>query len=496
MPPAYDTLLPRLDRWIRDGHGAKAQPDLEKMAASKVPRAYAARVGQLAWRAGLAPLGLRVLNPIVRPREKAPVIASHEEQAEYAACLLKVGAWDEAASLLKSLSPVNTPQVWLYLAFAAVARWDYAESIPFLEKYLLDKRITPYQRMVGEVNLAAAFVHERVFLKATPLLRQLLYRSSVQRSQLVLGRVLELSAENFIEQKKYARAEPFLKRAQTVLADSKGIDLFFVRKFRAIIAFLEGDPSELKAFRKESLERRHWETVRDLDRVEALHERDSKLLTHLYFGTPFAAFRESLLRQAGEWKPAEKYRWRLGGKDSATVVQVAEGKRADAQVSLKPGQAVHRLLMILASDFYRPFRTATLCNQLYPGEHFHPEHSATKLRQVFLRLRDWIREEKLGLVIDEENGNYRLVASQPVVLELSRNEQLGTKERPSLVLEQIRERFPQGFGAKEAADALGLSARALQRILEKALSGELIQRVGKGKKTRYQFRGRLPATGS
>lgn len=496
MPTDFATLLPRLDRTIRDGHGAQAVAELEKIGEGKVPRPHAAQVAHLAWRAGIPQLGLRLLNPIVRPREKAPVIASQLEQAEYAACLLKAGAWDEATALLKGLAPGEIPRVWLYRAFAAVARWDYRASIPLLESYLAERKLAKYQRLVGEVNLAAAFVHERAFRKATPLLRHLLYQSSVQRSHLVLGRVLELSAENFLEQKKWDQAEEFLKRAESVLEGSQGIDLFFVKKFRAVIRFRRGEKGALEAVRAESRERRHWETLRDLDRVQAVFGKSSELLNHLFYGTPFATFRDHLVSEASDWKPAEKYRWRMGGDGRGPVVLVGEGKRDGGKSGLKEGHAVHRLLLVLASDFYRPFRTATLCALLYPDEHFHPEHSPTKLRQVLMRLREWLDAEKLPIEVSEESGNYRLTASEPVTLELSLKVNQAVKERPTLVIEQLRDKFPEGFGASEAADALGLSARAMQRLLEKALASQLIDRLGKGKKTRYHFREKLPATGS
>ena len=51
------------------------------------------------------------------------------------------------------------------------------------------------------------------------------------------------------------------------------------------------------------------------------------------------------------------------------------------------GQNEHRLLSVLASDFYRPFRIATLHGILYPGESFHPDQSAASREGVGRPLR-------------------------------------------------------------------------------------------------------------
>ena len=303
MKPPFAEITARLDRLLREGKGGMARRELETLYEIKVPRQFAASLGSLSWRASLPAFGIRVLNPIVRPKEKAPVVATEEEKAEYAACLIRLGAVEEASQLLSQLNAAALPRVFLYRAFIAVSRWDYAASIPLLIEYLAAKGLTKYQRMVAQVNLAAAYVSERDHQKATYLLRPLLYESSVKRSQLALGRVLELSAENFINQKKWDNAEAFLVKAESVLADSDGIDLFFVKKFRAVarVQRAKGNPQsldELRLVRTEAIRRAHWETARDLDRIEAVVKRDPALFAHVYFGTPFESFRQKMEEDA------------------------------------------------------------------------------------------------------------------------------------------------------------------------------------------------------
>ena len=262
-----------------------------------------------------------------------------------------------------------------------------------------------------------------------------------------------------------------------------------------MIGFRKGNKKALESLRKEAVERKHWETWRDIDRVEAVAKRDTQLLAHLYYGTPFPIFRESLMKVVKGWVPPESYQWKMG-KGKGEILKVWAGKKDGNEDGLKEGQAVHRLLVVLASDFYRPFRTATLCNLLYPEEHFHPEHSPTKLRQILVRLREWLEEQGLKLSVLEENGGYRLHHEGDVTLELVEKVHTASRERPNVLLDQLREKFPLGFGTAEAAKASGLNPRALQRLLEKGIESGLIARVGKGKNTRYEFEDELTATGT
>ena len=295
LRPAGNQQLREIDALIRQGHGAAVRARLAAVLVRRPPRDAAPRLAQLAWRAGLPEVGLRVLNPLVRPTDRKPTEATPLETAEYAACLIKAGAVDEGAALLSPLDAEALPRVWLYRAFACVARWDYADSIPLLEAYLNCRGLSSYDRLVGRVNLAAALVLERRHRAAEYLLRQLLHEASVRRLKLALGRVLELSAENFLLRRQWNRAESFLERARQALAGTEGVDLFIAEKTSAILDFLRKPGAKtlagLRSARGKATVRRHWESVRDCDRAEALGGRDQKLLLRVCFGTPHDRFR-------------------------------------------------------------------------------------------------------------------------------------------------------------------------------------------------------------
>ena len=152
MPRDWAVLHDKLDTLIRQGKGGEAQLILEKLQDEKIPREWVARFALVARRADRPQFGLRVLNPIVRADRKLPMQATPEEKAEYAQCLIRLGASEEASLLLEGLSVKKLPQVLLYRASAHLTRWEYAEALPLLKFYVKAKGLTPYQRLVGKVS--------------------------------------------------------------------------------------------------------------------------------------------------------------------------------------------------------------------------------------------------------------------------------------------------------------------------------------------------------
>ena len=147
---------------------------------------------------------------------------------------------------------------------------------------------------------------------------------------------------------------------------------------------------------------------------------------------------------------------------------------------LKVGQALHRLLQALCSDFYRPLRTSSLSSQVYPDDVYHPEHSLVKTKSLLYRLREWFRESQVPLTTLNDNGTYRLSASKRVNILIGRP--TNEKQDPRLV--QLLSAQGQITSQKVSME-LGMNNRTAIRFLKRAiLSGE-IKRRGSGNQTYY-----------
>jgi hypothetical protein len=151
---------------------------------------------------------------------------------------------------------------------------------------------------------------------------------------------------------------------------------------------------------------------------------------------------------------------------------------------LKPGQLLHRLLATLASDFYRPFRLASLHSLLYPREYFNPVTSPMRVHQATRHLRAWLEEEGIALRIEEQHGLYRLTGTAGCLI--TRGEALGHKRAG--ILHLLRSRWPaQKFSIGAVMRQLKMPRRSALRVLQAAHKSGELAREGKGAGTVYFF---------
>ena len=481
--------LSSLEEKIRLGRGGEVRQALTRIGRKrvKIPAADLAKVAQLCWRVGLADTGLKILHPVMRPKARQPQSADPWQVAEYAACLIRVGATEEASQIIFEVDPKRVPQAWLYRAFVKIGQWDYDEGIKLLRSYLKTD-LTPYQKLVAQVNLAAALIYERKHEEAKYLLRELTHQTSLRRWNLLLANALELSAANFVYEHKPRQAEPFLEKGEKLLLSHGSLDALFIEKWRGIIRFqrqkdLRSAQSHLEKVRLAAREVGHWETLRDCDRFEVLRTRSQDLFHKIYFGTPYPSYRKHLLHEL-DWKEElpEAFDWTLG--ESGRF-----GKPLDflfGATGLKPGQALFRLALELASDFYHPHRVGPLFHRLFPGQFYHPETSRHRVHEVVRRLRHWFGEQKFPLTIQEKNGQYWYDSKKTCSVKVPRDP--GQVARWRLVVENLRGHFTSGeFGVQEASQYLQISSMSLLRFLKEALHHNAVERLGKGKATRYRF---------
>lgn len=480
--------LAPIHRLIQEGKRTQAKSVLKALDRRRLPRDQIAEVASLARRADLPDLALRLLNPIVRPDRRLPRMATPEEVAQYGACLAYVGAVEEALSLLKGVSMADEPQALLYQVFALVSHWRYGETIPLLERYLKLPKVKDYDRRIGAVNLAAAYTHERDFLKAGAILAKLRRETEKDKLWLLHGNCLELSAQVEILQRNWREANALLGRAELVLESAGGFDIFFVEKWRAIARLLatKKTTAGFNRVRGEARRRGHWETLRDLDRYSALATHDRGLLAQVCFGTPFPAFAKRACLDFGEGAELpDSYEWRLQPGRGAVVIDVARGEVVGARRSLKPGRLPHRLFSILASDFYRPFRIAAIHDRLFPGQHFNPVSGPYRVHQPIKLLRSSLKRLRWPIEISVGFG-FSLSAIGPCTLKVTRS---GLDSPSAVLIEKLRAaRGEAPLGCGEFCERLGLPRMTGLRRLREACEQGLMEREGRGPATIYKFK--------
>lgn len=476
--------LAEIEKWIREGQAPLARQAITARANRPFAREERVQWAALARRSNLSLLSLKLLSPVVRPARGIPTNPTPAELTEYAAALLRVGAYNEAVALLNSVPGKDYPDAWLFRAFANFSQWEYGASIELLRSYLASPVLSDYWRQVGRVNLAAALVFEKKANEADSLLGELKRETQSQGNILLLGNVLELTAQNAISEKRWDEAKEYLESAERLVKRGEGLNSFFISKWNAILGLLDcGDETSLRRLaevRKEALALQHWETVRDLDFFLAKATGNQALLLHLHFGSPFPAFRKRLSSEISKDLPSS-YDWKLGpaGKSRATYDPLGK--------SLKPGTTLFRLFDVLSSDFYRPFRIPALHEKAFPGEYFNPYSGFNRMRKVLQRLRSELKSGKVGIQIEQHKGNYRLVAEKPVSLKVTRSE--ATRDPVVIFVDRLGERWRKSpFSAREAASQFGTSHRTANRLLSQAESRGLVEKTGQTRAIVYRVR--------
>ncbi len=491
--------LETIESLIRQGRGRYAREKLKLLCEKKISRKHLLRVSSQARRVGLPLLALRLLRPIIRPDRGIREQPTDSELAEFAANLSRIGALDEALSVLEGLDEERNPEVLIYKVFALVPQWQYGRTIPLLEKYLKSHKVPPYEKLIAKANLAAAFVVEKRHGEADSLIDQITKEAQKGAYHLIYGMVLEIAAQNRLDQGKWKETEFFLNQAEQALTLSDPKGQFLVKKWRAILSLhrdREKDSAriELERIRQEAVSLHLWESLRQCDLYEALLTRNPHLFIHLYYGTPHEEYRKKILREfsAAPIIP-DHYDFCFSHSiKSPARVDLETGELGSSKKwgVLKVGQIPFRLLQILCSDFYRPFRLGTIFHQLYRNEYFNPESARLRVHAALHRLRRELLQFEIPLEILELSGNYRLSAFRACTITIPLHKK--TTNWQDHQLAKLEEKYQHhSFSIREAASHLGISNRSAHRIVATARKCGQLTCDRHGSTVRYFFNSTL-----
>lgn len=468
----WKKLNSEIDQLLKEGRFTEAQELLTKMRLSTIPRGQICYMAGLMRRAHLPNLALRLLNPIVRPTKAILQPAEPHEIAEYAAALQKMGCIDEALSLIDTIDSNRFPQADLYRAYCCFSRWDYQKSIPYLQQYTINPHLTEYQRLIGGLNLAAAYVACFEKEKAMLIIDDLITAAKNQTYRLLRANALELKAQLFIFEKNYAEAQVILRKAQNDLTTSQSLDSLFIEKWDAILkAVGEKDTTPIHQFKQRALAFSHWETLRDLDLFINSISHNTKQITYLYFGSPHEGYRTRIKKLLGNIEmPDIAYLQKnclstYSDRPRDTLDPLFREGNFNFE-KLKTGQALHRTLVLLLTDFYRPFSVGDLFSKIFQGEHYNLVVSANRVHQVISRLKSWFTDENIPITIDQNDGMYSLkILSENLAIKLYRDYQKQTVV--DLTFEIFKQKIKgEPFKLNELAKMMDWSKSNAHRILK------------------------------
>lgn len=480
--------IKRLEERLRLGDQASVSAFLRQISRSDVPDSLKLSLSQIARRVGLARKGLLLLHSrVVSPPPGFSPLPG--EQAEYAACLLKLGGISEARALLRQATHDRIGEAVKYLAFCYIHQWDFAQAVPLLREYIVRSDTGEYDKRVGSINLSAALIGLTQYKEAEGILASLIEPLNKASNRLLLGNVYELRAQIQIQTRQFSKAEAYLDESWKILKQAQPRYLLYLEKWRAVAALMRSPETDaslktLLATRQRAAMATEWEVVRECDFYRSIIRQEEDLFRYLYVGTPHRGYRDLMLKKNGfTFSIPESYTWRSDAR-SLGVVDVELGRWSDAQLVTK-NQGRHRLLKALTMDFYAPAPITELFHQIFDGEHFNPETSPARIHELVRRFKRDLQNSGLRLPILSLKGAYRLdCARGNCDLYVRRDRAV----RISLLTE-IEARYGEaGFRLRQLSDDLGLPHTTVYRQLKNLISDGRIEVIGEGRKSLYRIR--------
>jgi hypothetical protein len=242
--------------------------------------------------------------------------------------------------------------------------------------------------------------------------------------------------------------------------------------------------------RAEAEREMEWETARECDFYIGFLARDPSLLSQVYFGTPYTSYRKKVRNLAGNlFSPGEQFIWNQHPHESVTeVFDIVSGKVASPARVMERGRLMHRLMIHLASDFYRPQSVGSLFSELFPGEHFAQQGSNDRVFQLVRRLRIWFKKAELAIEVVENRGQYRLLAAPGIGIYVPQS-------IPKLTSEDVswnklsRNLQSRSFSKTEVMNLLDCSNATAKRLLRWATTTGHAEAFGESTQRRYRLAG-------
>lgn len=442
---------------------------------------------EFARRIGNPELALRLLYPRVRVYKDATAT----ESTEYALSLARLGYFNEGLGLLNRKELQSAPQIDFYRAFGDIYRWDYESAEVKLKRYL-KCRMSDYERLVAEVNLAACSVVQQTGGAATAKkLAAIAEQACELRAFRIQANALELSAQHFLYNDQHAEAHATLNQAAQLLNETASFDGFFIRKWKVLSEVKENSGNRTAiaaalALRTEALKNHYWEIARDIDFHLGIWNRNRSVLTHLYFGTPFPQYKKRILTVgADKFELPASYVWRLNQKmQPKSFLDLSTGAVSGAEISgsLEGKKQALGLMQALTADFYRPARISTIVETLYKDQYFDPFSTPNRVHQLIWRIKKEIIKSGLPVSLTEDEG-YVLTTQQSFGFVT-----YADYAEPEDELLLLKRKFSKTeFKSEKAVAVLGKSVRKTQQLLSAAVLEKKLIRTGVARAIRYRF---------
>jgi tetratricopeptide (TPR) repeat protein len=475
----FNQIIEACEADIRAGRVDLATQKLQRIIPLEVDPRFRQPLAALCRRTGLIHLGLKILTPKeLTDREHWLKTVSVAEAAEYGTLVQRVGSVREAIQILSALDASACPDVYLFLAFCHLSRWESDRAVHYLELYSKSS-LTDYKRLLARVNLASALSGTDQLPRALELIGEILREAGTNIR--LKANCLEVAARVAIDQGDYSLAESYLAEADGLLNAHSTTDRFLIDKAKAIVAARRSkSPESLDSIIRSAQDRGDWESWRDTEFHKLRIRFDQSAFDRLYHGTPFPAYRERIGRELGASASSGGFSL---GDGHGSHIDLSSGA-VNGEVKFREGGRVHQILAVLFRDFYRPTTLGDLFAALYPDQHFDVFSSPERVYQGIRQTRKFLKEENLPLRVDQMSGAYTFKIDGSVRLDLPGAQ----SELDWFHIQWAQAALVPGqeYKPKELRARLGLGLSPFWKFANWAVENGKLERSGKGAGIKYR----------
>lgn len=477
-----------LNEQTKLGHRIEVLSELKKINKNQADLETLVECADLALRNNDFNLSLKFLYSQMRENTDE-FIYNEKLLTTYATALIGVGANTEAKIILQKIK--NTPSSLLSHAFLLFSEWDYTTSVPLILKYM-KQQTDPYKKIVGQINLVAAYIGSGEMDKGEQELRRMRKELiAFPEAKILLGNSWEIQSQLDIYKGNYQQALKSLQTSANILGDNLNRYLLYVNKWQAVanLSMTPNAPAAIENLHKikqQAFQIRNWETVRDCDFHLARLTNNESLLYRILCGTPYRGYRSRI---------DKLYNLNIKSDKSfiyCPMAQDIESKTIDLDLqelptSIRNKSTAKSLLKILTSDIYKPPRVGVVFHALYPTEYFNPFTSPSRVRNSILRFNNQMQDTNKDFQIKIIKGDVQLISksNKSIKVPVFNN----TKNQNFNLIISFRRSWGGGyFKTSDFSQFHDISKSSALKLIHFYLNKKWLVKNDQGKNTYYRFK--------
>lgn len=491
-PNDFQTKFLQIDELIRLGQVARARTAVTLIKKSQIPRSAVYQWANLQRRVGEVEASLRSLRQVVRPDQGIVAVPTDLENCEYAAGLITVGAFREAYALLDGCNE-DTGLAQFYKSLGLIREYRFQEAVQELKSVIEQSTLEEYRSLTAQVNLISCFIALDLLSEADTWIRKVEDQLAETDFQLLKGNLLELKGQRQFASGNFEDSEEFLKNSSLTLGEANSIHTLSVEKWKILSRAYRGKATDENFARLRELARQNenWDLLREADFHEGISKRDTNLLSRVYYGTPFLNYRNKLLQFSKDFfEVPDQFSYADSPKTfSATPFNLLSCTFADVDSSVTRGQKLHMFLVKLLSDFYRPSLNGAIFDFLYPGEFFDPLIAKRRIANIYIRIREFFKEQLPSWQLVESEKSYRILPGSDVAVQIEKPLLTFRYEGPDqfeLYYFQIRS-GKKSFHKQDLKDHNHLKETQVKEVLQWGVQNERLQKTTNGRQVLYSL---------